>query len=623
MAASSPNPGASNALVHRRPSTRHGLRRLPSRTRTTEANGRPASRSVEDRPKKFDLNESSDDEMPKPMKLSSLTRALLNDDVAEAERAQSPPPVRRRSVLSSATNGVVTTNGLAAEKRVAKRSDGMRTTRSTSTRLSSRPTSRQSSRPPSPQRSRDNSPVRKRVVRLSATPVGGTRVHRRSNSASGSSQHQRPISRSSVDDKKEAESVNTPAHGVRQVRIAVGSSATRARSTASSAAGSRRTDASTNNSDYEAVEEPRTANKPQSALNQGSVSRFAASDAARTRPDEAQHPQGSMRIKRVGKGSFLSGPARRGRRRQSEEEQSQLDEPDGNIAARTASQDPNGQAQDDEIPVPLMSSLYGAGNYHDAASGSPSSAASRRKSLSARPLPEGQEVPKEPEKGREKELEDHYRLPAPCAESLAPQDKENDAPPIFNKPSIISLCHEDSIALKPPKIDLGPPARHASPERKPLTALSKNAPLRAAPPPPPKMNVLASATTTTGAAAAQSRKRNMLKMNNKYYMRVKCMGRGGSAKVYRVTTDNGEMLAMKRVSTENADEAQVKGYKGEIDLLQKLSGCERVINLLDYEMNEERQLLSLVCFLNQFSFPFYFFFFFFFFPPGLLKMNVS
>ena len=609
MAASSPSSEGSKAPVTRRPSTRHGLRRLPSRTRTAEANGRPTSRSAEDRPKKFDLNESSDDEMPKPMKLSSLTRALLNDDVAEAERAQSPPPVRRRSVLSSATSGVAATNGVATEKRLVKRSGGMRTTRSTSTRLSSRPTSRQSSRLPSPQCSRDNSPVRKRVVRLSATPVGGTRVHRRSNSTSGSSQHQRPISQSSVDDNKEdADGVNTPAHGVRQVRIAVGSSATRARSTASSAAGSRRTDASTN-SDYEAVEEPRTANKPQTALNQGSIPRFAASTAARTRPDEAQHPQGSMRIKRVGKGSFLSGPARRGRRRQSEEEHSQLDEQEGNIAARTASQDPDGQVQRDEIAVPFMSSLYGVGSHPDvAASGSPSSAASRRKSSSARSLPEAQKSPKEPEKVPEKELENHYQLPGPRAEALATQDKENGAPAIFNKqPSIISTFHEDSNALKPLKIDLGPPARHASPERKPLTALSKNAPLRAAPAPPPKMNVLAGAAASTGAAAAQSRKRNMLKMNNKYYMRVKCLGRGGSAKVYRVTTDNGEMLAMKRVSTENADEAQVKGYKGEIDLLKKLSGCERVINLLEYEMNEEKQLLSLVGLLARL--PFFFFFF--------------
>jgi serine/threonine-protein kinase TTK/MPS1 len=54
------------------------------------------------------------------------------------------------------------------------------------------------------------------------------------------------------------------------------------------------------------------------------------------------------------------------------------------------------------------------------------------------------------------------------------------------------------------------------------------------------------------------------------------------------------MFALKRVSVENADEATVMGYKGEIDLLTKLRSVDRVINLYDYEMNDEKHVLSLV-----------------------------
>jgi serine/threonine-protein kinase TTK/MPS1 len=110
------------------------------------------------------------------------------------------------------------------------------------------------------------------------------------------------------------------------------------------------------------------------------------------------------------------------------------------------------------------------------------------------------------------------------------------------------------------------------------------------------MSILEAATSTAGAATTQqaARKRNYMKVNGKYYTRLDSLGRGGSAKVYRVAADNGKMFALKRVSIENADEITVRGFKGEIDLLKKLNGCERVINLYDYEMNEEKQVLNLV-----------------------------
>lgn len=109
------------------------------------------------------------------------------------------------------------------------------------------------------------------------------------------------------------------------------------------------------------------------------------------------------------------------------------------------------------------------------------------------------------------------------------------------------------------------------------------------------MSILDAATSNAGASTAtQKQRRNVLRVNGKCYTRLDCLGRGGSAKVYRVTAENGKMCALKRVALENADEATIKGYRGEIDLLGKLAGVERVINLFDHEMNSEKQVLTLV-----------------------------
>jgi len=111
------------------------------------------------------------------------------------------------------------------------------------------------------------------------------------------------------------------------------------------------------------------------------------------------------------------------------------------------------------------------------------------------------------------------------------------------------------------------------------------------------MTVLETATAPAGAATtaqAGKKQRILLKVNGRPYQRVDCIGRGGSSKVYKVTAENGRMLALKRVSLENADDTTVKGYQGEIDLLLKLSGVDRIIQLFDWELNQEKQMLSLV-----------------------------
>lgn len=111
------------------------------------------------------------------------------------------------------------------------------------------------------------------------------------------------------------------------------------------------------------------------------------------------------------------------------------------------------------------------------------------------------------------------------------------------------------------------------------------------------MSVLETATATAGAATtgqASKKKSIILKVNGRSYQRVDCIGRGGSGRVYRVTAENGKMFALKRVNIENADATTVKGFKGEINMLQKLANLDRVIQLYDWELNQEKQVLSLV-----------------------------
>ena len=158
------------------------------------------------------------------------------------------------------------------------------------------------------------------------------------------------------------------------------------------------------------------------------------------------------------------------------------------------------------------------------------------------------------------------------------------------------MIHLDKLekpSIQPVSAKMDAP-RIASPERQALAPRNQNTPHRPAPP-PPKMSILDVATSTAGATANNaSKKRTTLKVNGKYFTRLDVIGRGGSSRVYRVMAENSRMLALKRVSLDNADETTVRGFKGEIDLLKKLKGVDRVISLIDYELNEDKGTLSVV-----------------------------
>jgi len=628
MSAASPTPmggGSHFTSLGRRTSARQALRRPSSRpqisrsesnpvggpapstsaTRESRSQAQSQSQSQPQSQQYVTLNDSSDDEFPVPMKLSALTKALLNDghgaerspvgrDLPSAqERPVSPPPrpasrVRtRRSVLAASTSSSSEDRDLGREG--VKTRDTRRQTRTSS----QAPSPRQSS----PVRSRENSPApRKRVVRLSNSGVGNVSLqHGLRRSLSTSAPRKQPETRERSEEKSAQPppqleqqprqdvplDINTPVLPVRTVRIALGSSGKKTRSGGSSGPSSKR---SGEYDEHEVLEDPATVGRPQTVA-----------------------PQSSMRVKRVGKmgGSFLSGPARRGRRRQSEEDEEAHEEGEGYAFSQERENRQSHYAEPELGEQPASSFL--ASNYRDfAASGSPVSASARdsaragiSRRLGSNPNSSGGSSGSHKEAERS-HLELVYRIPAPPSGEAPAHDKENEAPPTFKRTKPSSALVIDKELDKPARplaVDTKPQveARPASPERKVLAQKSQNTPLRAAPPPPPKMSVVETATAAAGAASQANKKRQvLLRVNGRTYTRIDCIGRGGSGKVYRVSAESGKMLALKRVSLEHADENTVKGFKGEIDLLKRLHGVDRVIQLIDHELNLEKQMLSVV-----------------------------
>ncbi|MBE3109139.1 MAG: hypothetical protein IMZ46_01280 [Acidobacteria bacterium] len=450
--------------------------------------------------------------------------------------------------------------------------------------------------------SRESSPVRKRVVRLSTTPKSLSQMKRRSTSQSTSQSRpslqrktstSRPPSRdksasAELNKAPPAEDVNTPAQQPRVVRIASGSSAARrSGSSAVSSAKSGGVSASESQAEADAMEEPGTGAR------HGSVSRPSS---GALRPEDNLALQSSMRVKRVGKvpGSFLSGPARRGRRRQSEEEAEANGEGEHMVGSHERGSQPpemeNG-AEDGHSP-----SFHAGSKYADFASGSPVSSKGRHASMadirmsSARPSPlssqrQAEHAPSPAQQHREPEIPSTY-------------DQENELPALLqqSKYSFSVDPAPEKAPRKPLSPGIGSARRATVSPRQPLAPINNNiTPRRAAPPPPPKMSVVDVATASAGASTTQAKqRRNVIRVNGKSYTRLDVIGRGGSAKVYRVTAENGKMWALKRVSLEHADATTVQGFKSEIDLLVKLAKVERVISLLDFEMNDEKKVLTLV-----------------------------
>lgn len=573
MATASPTPMNSHhfASLSRRPSSRQTYKPFPTRPPLHRSDSVPASAHA----RTYSLNDSSDDEIAIPvMKFSAATNALLNDaaltgDTPSARSKKNTPEVKGTFRFRAGSQEPGQEKGSPLVARV------------------------------------HHSPYPRRVVRLSGGS-GTPSTLRRSVSVSSAVKRRNERSAEKLESPL---NLSTPAPELRT--IPKPNSGVRERDFGSSI---RTAEADSppreEEQDLEAEEYPSTVAKPNFATSQGSVSRYAPSTIGRTRYGEDPALQGSMRINRVAKvtGTFLRGPARRGRRRISDEERSPVDENGQGLDSGPSSQEPESQeSQAPESQSPDLASqgsnlgrgAYYSSNYRDFASGSPVGSKDALNSMlrSNSPPPPTLSSPKRPSTAKPpSQAQPVFKVPAPRPDLPSTHDQENEAPPTFKRNNKQPLIHIDASAkpMRPQSMDME--AVVAS--RPPLALRSQNTPRRPAPP-PPKMSILEAATTTAGPSASQSNSRkNKMKVNGKIFTRLDCIGRGGSSRVYRVMAENSKFFALKKVNLDDADENAVIGFKGEIDLLTKLKEVDRVIRLYDYELNEDKGSLSVVSTLH-------------------------
>lgn len=194
-----------------------------------------------------------------------------------------------------------------------------------------------------------------------------------------------------------------------------------------------------------------------------------------------------------------------------------------------------------------------------------------------------------------------YRYVASKIHTDASDDQENMPPPTFkrNKDQEFKYLGKTSLTMlsddEKPKvrmIDETPvPVSHQN-QRRALGTISGNTPHRPAPAPPPKMTALETATNNGGASTTKVRKkRQHMVVNGKIFTQMGRLGRGGSSDVYCVMAENFKTFALKRVKLHDCGENEIRGFKGEIDLLKKLTEVERVVRLVDWELNEDKQEL--------------------------------
>lgn len=147
-----------------------------------------------------------------------------------------------------------------------------------------------------------------------------------------------------------------------------------------------------------------------------------------------------------------------------------------------------------------------------------------------------------------------------------------------------------------PLVDLGARLANVSLSTKdiavPLKAASQSppdAPLPAVPAQP------ASVPTTQ----APVKKAQTVTVNGQTYLRSALLGKGGSSRVYRITGREHQLYALKCVQLGKGDLETYQSFCNEIELLRRLNGHDRVIQLIDAEVNEAKRTLLMVLELGE------------------------
>merc|ERR1719494_1730257 len=89
-------------------------------------------------------------------------------------------------------------------------------------------------------------------------------------------------------------------------------------------------------------------------------------------------------------------------------------------------------------------------------------------------------------------------------------------------------------------------------------------------------------------AISQQAKEQILMIRGKRYRVMKLLGKGGSSRVYEAFDElRNQVVAIKRVNLEEADDETTRGYINEIGMLEKLQGEDRIVRLFDHETADD------------------------------------
>jgi len=83
------------------------------------------------------------------------------------------------------------------------------------------------------------------------------------------------------------------------------------------------------------------------------------------------------------------------------------------------------------------------------------------------------------------------------------------------------------------------------------------------------------------------------------FLRLECIGKGGSSRVYRVLGEDLVSYALKRVKLGRTDAATVSPYLNEMALMRRLAGRKHIIRLLEGEVSYESRCVHMVMELGQ------------------------
>jgi serine/threonine-protein kinase TTK/MPS1 len=91
----------------------------------------------------------------------------------------------------------------------------------------------------------------------------------------------------------------------------------------------------------------------------------------------------------------------------------------------------------------------------------------------------------------------------------------------------------------------------------------------------------------------------VISVGGRAYLRLACIGRGGSSRVYRVLGEDLGVYALKRVRLSRMEPNAVATYRNEIALLRMLAGSRHIVSLIDAEVDHEACCIHMVMELGQ------------------------